>query len=259
MSKIELNQGWLLRNEELGMGTERAADVLNRKEGWLETNLPCDVHMPLLENGIIKEPLEAKNCFDCEWVEDKSCWFKKVFNTDEEFLKGNVLELTLESLDSEADIFLNGCCLGHHRSAFYPFKQDVKNVVNKGENVLLIRVASGLEYYSESDITNLKKLSFSYVGGIYNRGDARRLMVRKPQYVYGWDWGPRVATCGIMKGAYIESCSKLAVKSVHIFTKDITLNTNLGFKIEVENLHPYSTIDGTVLEQFTLWRRTSQQ
>lgn len=35
--------------------------------------------------------------------------------------------MTFESLDAEADIFLNGCHLGHHKSAFYPFStEDVK-------------------------------------------------------------------------------------------------------------------------------------
>jgi len=44
---------------------------LNRDNGWMDADLPCDVHMPLIKNGIIKEPLEADNCFDCEWIEDK--------------------------------------------------------------------------------------------------------------------------------------------------------------------------------------------
>lgn len=97
-----------------------------RVEGWFQTDLPCDVHIPLIKNGIIKEPLEEDNSFECEWIEDKSWWFRKSFEADNSLIKEEVIELTLESLDAEADIFLNGSHLGHHRSAFYPFVSDVK-------------------------------------------------------------------------------------------------------------------------------------
>lgn len=36
------------------MGPEMAPAVINRYDGWMSADLPCDVHMPLIENGIIK-------------------------------------------------------------------------------------------------------------------------------------------------------------------------------------------------------------
>jgi len=223
---------------------------MNREDGWLNADLPCDIHVPLIENGIIKEPLEAGNCLSCEWVEEKSWWLKKVFDLDDNLLNVDNLKLTLESLDSEADVFLNGFRLGHHRSSFYPFTREVKRFLRLKENILLVRVSSGLEYYSELDLASLNKNLF-LTKTPYNRGDARRVFVRKPQYVYGWDWGPRVATCGIMKGVYIESFSKLAVRAVHVFTKSIEDDAVLSFQIEIENFHVFSTADGTVkLEVF---------
>ena len=246
MCKIDLNEGWFLRYEELYLGPESFQIISNRENDWIAVDLPCDVHMPLIENGIIKEPLLADNCFSCEWIEDKSWWFKKVFDADKKLLQEDVVELILESLDVEADIFLNGFYLGHHKSAFYPFVKDIKDFVKLGENELIIRLTSGLEYFSELDIAPFKK----YVGMEKNakRGDERRIFVRKPQYVYGWDWGPRVASCGIMKNAYIKGYTKLAIRHVHVVTSKITNNNNnnnakLKFEIEVENLHPYATID----------------
>lgn len=245
MSIVFLNRNWAVRSEELDCGPEMASVVLDREDGWINADLPCDIHTPLIENGIIKEPLEADNCLSCEWIEEKSWWFKKVFNLDEKELTGDIIELNLESLDSEADVFLNGFHLGHHKSAFYPFTMDVGKFLKKGENIILVRVSSGLEYYNELDLAGVNKNMF-FKKTPYNRGDVRRVFVRKPQYVYGWDWGPRVATCGIMKGVYIESFKKLAVRSVHATTGSIDNDARLGFQIEIENLHPYSTIDGTV-------------
>ena len=191
MAKVYLDKDWELRWEELAMGPEKNALVLQKEDGWLKANLPCDVHMPLIAANIIKEPLESDNYHQCEWIEEKSWWFKKVFTLNQEFLKGDVLELTLESLDAEADILLNGTYLGHQKSTFYPFTMDVKEYLRSGENVLMVRLSSGLEYYSDSDLGSIKKfVCTEHIRGYMDRGDARRAFVRKPQYVYGWDWGP---------------------------------------------------------------------
>lgn len=247
MYKLDLNHDWMLRGEGLHWGPEMLPAVMSKEDGWMCADLPCDIHMPLIENGIIKEPLEADNCYECEWIEEKSWWFKKVFTADEKLLKGDIVELTLESLDAEADVFLNGFHLAHHKSAFYAFTKDVKEFLKEGENVLLVRVTSGLEYVTEMDIAAIKKcISTETDGGRGDRGDKRRAFIRKPQYVYGWDWGPRVATCGIMKGAYIKAYNKLAVRGVHVVTKSAAKDAELGFEIEVENLHPYSSIDANL-------------
>lgn len=107
MCKIDLNCDWKVRSEELAWGPEMSYAVLARKDGWINAELPCDVHMPLIENGIIKEPLEADYSFACEWIEEKSWWFRKTFQADQKLLDGDVVELTLESLDAGADIFLD--------------------------------------------------------------------------------------------------------------------------------------------------------
>lgn len=252
MSKFYLKDDWKVRYEDLSWGAERSAAVLNRTEGWLDASLPCDVHMPLIAAGVIKEPTEADYSYLCEWMEKKSWWFRKSIHISEDVLKNDVVELVLESLDAEADIFLNGIHLGHHKSAFYPFTLDVKEFLNAGENTLLVRLTSGVEYYSDNDLAALKNfVATEKIQDRGDRGDARRIFVRKPQYVFGWDWGPRVATCGIMKDAWLEPISGIAVRSVSSRTVSVSKdgkgnNAVLEFEVEVENLHPYSTCDGSV-------------
>ena len=252
MTKIYMNDGWKVRCEDLSWGAEKSAAVLKRSEGWFDVDLPCDIHMPLIAAGIIKEPVKADYSYLCEWTEKKSWWFAKSIQIDEKMLENDVVELVLESLDSEADIFLNGIHLGHHRSAFYPFTQDVKKYLYKGENILLVRVISGVEYYSDKDMAELGEfVATEKAQDRGDRGDARRIFVRKPQYVFGWDWGPRIATCGIMKNVWLEPIKGIAVRSVCSRTLSVRANGNscdavLEFEVEVENLHPYSTLEGDV-------------
>lgn len=251
MARMYLKENWMLRHEELAWGAEMAPIVADREEGWIHTDLPCDVHMPLIEKGIIDEPLEADNFYNSEWIEDRSWWFKNTFFIDQELLKEDIIELTLESLDSHADVFLNGVHLGHHKSAHYPFTREVKELLKAGDNTLLVRLTSGLERVSEQDLAPLKgRVSTEKSGGRGGRGDIRRAMVRKPQYVYGWDWGPRVATCGIVKDVYIEAHSKAAIRGVYAYTKSIHDEAIIEIQVEIENLRPVSTIEGIVKVDF---------
>ena len=252
MNKINLNDNWKLRSEELNFGPEKMPEVTKRKKGWMEVSVPCDIHTPLIEYGFINEPLDAEECFNSEWIEEKSWWFKNTFNVDEKILSEDIAELTLESLDSEADIFLNDFYLGHHKSAHYPFSQDVRSRLIKGKNILIIRLTSGLEYYCEKDMAGIKKFIITEKDqGRGTRGDRRRVFVRKPQYVYGYDWGPRVATCGIVKDVYLKTYSKLIIRSVYVSTKRVTPTAKLKFQIEIENLHPFITYDSHIkIEMF---------
>ncbi len=178
--------------------------------------LPCDIHMPLIQYGLIKEPLAADNFFDCQWTREKSWWFKKNFNADEDFLKGDLIELTIESIDTSADIFMNGFYLGSHANAHCPFEADIRYILRKGENILLLRVTAGVENVDEFNLAEIKNC-VPDMGDDNTKGDKRRVYVRKPQYVFGWDWAPRLVTCGITGNAFISSYKTAVIRTVHAF------------------------------------------
>jgi beta-mannosidase len=249
MNVRDLSAGWQLRQEELHCDAGCHVTVAGRADGWLAvSSLPCDVHVPLIQAGIIAEPLEADNCFKCEWIERKSWWFRKVFRAEAEQPRAQACELVLEGLDVHADVFLNGAHLGHHRSAMYPFRQDVREVLKEGDNVLLVRVTSGLETVTDLDVARIKDtISSEHKRGRGPRGDDRRVMVRKPQYVYGWDWNPRVATCGIMGAARIEAYEDVAIRGVRFATEHLVANSaRVSVEVEVDNVLPISTLDVVV-------------
>jgi beta-mannosidase len=185
MVVCELGRDWRLRQEELYVDRDQYATVAGRDAGWLDVpTLPCDVHVPLIAAGVIGDPVVADNCFKSEWIEQKSWWFKKVFQAGAELRKAQNAELVIEGLDAHADLFLNGVYLGHHRSAMYPFRQDVKELLQDGDNLLVVRVTSGLEYYNELGLSKMRQfISAEHKRGRGPRGDERRVFVRKPQYV----------------------------------------------------------------------------
>lgn len=241
MYNVDLNNDWLLTFEPLASGHEMHCLVERKAETWFKANLPCDIHEPLIREDFIKEPLNKENFYDCEWTENKSWWFKKTFEVDEEILKSDVVELKIDMLDSGADVILNGFHIAHHSSSFYPFVHDVKRLLRSKENVLLVRLSSGVEHVSEADMEEITKC----IGiiGKFHRGDERRAFVRKPQYVFGWDWGPRLVTCG-MEGVSLNAYNKYAVRNARVYTKAISLETRsaaLMLTAEIDSFYSITT------------------
>ena len=245
---IDLNSGWELRPEGLEMSALDWPLIERKTEGWFPCSLPCDVRMPLIEKGVIAEPLEGLNCFDSEWVEDRSWWFRKRFTADASFAAAAECRLRFEMLDVEADIFLNGRLAGHQRSAFYPFEVDVKPLLVPGENVLGVRLTCGLERVKDGDFAGYSRcIATEALAGRGTRGDKRRAHLRKPQYVFGWDWGPRVATCAIPGDATLTLVGAMRVASVRAVTTAINgTDATLHVTVEAENTHPWSTVESRV-------------
>ncbi|MGG1555929.1 glycoside hydrolase family 2 protein [Paenibacillus ferrarius] len=241
-----LNQDWRLTYEDLSVSPQQSFKIFNKQTGWFDVaSLPCDIHVPLIENNVIKEPLVGEHCWDSEWTEKKSWWFAKTFDVNLDMLNEERVTLCIESLDCEADIWLNRVHLGHHRSAFYPFLTNIKEMLSLTDNELLIRVTSGLEHVSEQEIAMTEGSLFLIENsGIGKRGDERRSNVRKAQFVYGWDWAPRVATCGIPGEIWLEGTSVAEITGIKAETVALDPVARVRFEVEIKQFHPYETKEG---------------
>lgn len=219
MKILKLNDNWKMHEAPLKWDKEFLTVVQNQKDGWYECNLPVDVRMPLLENGVIREPLKADYCFESEWIERRSWWFEKTF-TAEMFLKDfDIIELVLEGLDTRSDVFINGHYIGTHKSVHYPFVFDVKEFLLPGENIISVRLTSGLEEITELDVAGVDYIvSMESYNGRPLREDDRRTYVRRPQFTCGWDWGPKVTTIGITGNVFLRAYEKVAIRDVLLET-----------------------------------------
>ena len=217
--RLSLNGMWELRDAPLEHDPAYAEHLFHAVEGWIPTPVPGDIHQGLIAAGRITEPLLGLNSFDSHWTEERSWWFRKRFEVAASWLKAAVIELTLDGLDSNAEIYLNGRHIGSHRSAFYPLKIDVKPWIERGQNVLLVRLTSGLETVSQEDVDALwngLEPNTEARRGRPERGDPRRPFIRKPQYSFGWDWSPRVPTTAIAGNVEIAAMDKACIRHVEL-------------------------------------------
>jgi beta-mannosidase len=245
--KLSLDDNWRLLYRDLSVTKDQVLDVLEAGDYIDAGSLPCDAHMPLVRDGIIKDPVVADYCYACEWMERKSWWFRREFTVSAGDLARQGARLVLESLDLFADVFINGKFAGSHESAHYPFTADVKDLLREGSNSLLVRLTAGPERIAKEDYDYIA----DYVCTEYelergDRGEKTRSFLRKPQYVYGWDWGPRVASIGIMKNAWIDFPGRVAVTAVHPVVLEAKSDAKLRVEVEFESLLPISTQEADI-------------
>lgn len=237
MKMINLNKNWEMHEAPLKWNRDYHNQVRSFMEGWYSCDLPADVRMPLLKEGVIKDPVLSDYCRETEWIEDRSWWFVKRFDSSEVCLTDDIVELVLEGLDTRSDIFINGLYLGTHRNVHYPFVYDIKEFIVTGENVITVRLTSGLEEISKEDMAELDHaVCIEERNGGKFRGDERRAFVRRPQYTVGWDWGPKVITVGITGNAFLRSFKAVAIREVQAETLSVGKTAELHICVNVENL-----------------------
>ena len=242
--KISLNDAWKLHKARMVMTKEKLAQVRVEKEDWYDCSLPCDVRMPLIENGVIRDPVLADYCHDSEWIENYAWWYFKTFVFNDRPEDYEAVELFVEAVDTQSDIFMNGIWLGSHANVHCPFVKDVKEYIHQGENEIVVRVTTGLETVSDEDLAEIN-WAVCHEGdrGAYDRGDFRRAFVRRPQYSVGWDWGPKVVTCGIVGSVELHCFEKVAIREVKVAVRSLGNPAVLDIMANIENLDLFATRD----------------
>ncbi|MCL2811003.1 MAG: beta-mannosidase [Clostridia bacterium] len=246
-----LNEGWRLLHRGLEVSNVSIDEILRADDFIHAGSLPCDVRMPLIRHGIIRDPVVADYCFESEWVEQKSWWFTKEFVIAPQDQHGRSIRLVLESLDLCADIFVNAQHVGSHQSCHYPFETEVSRCVREGKNTLTVRLTAGHEKVAPEQLRYIEDyICTESRDGRGDRGEKARAFLRKPQYVYGWDWAPRIATIGIMKNAFLVIQHNFAITQVHPVTLEADAESKrarMRFEVQFDNYKPISTSETTVL------------
>ena len=217
---ISLNGMWRMAWCEIGAGKPEAFSGMRT----LPYEVPGDVHTPLIGAGLIGEPLYGTNSLDCRWVEGQEFWCERVFTLAAEDMRGH-MELTFEGLDCTADVYLNGQHVGRHDNALAEIAWDVTRLARIGENRLLVRIDEGLR--------EAKKHDLGHMGLMWNNDQPWRVWMRKPQFVYGWDWTIWLASCGIWKGVSLSCFDRAAIRDVYARAADETAKEGQPCRVSV--------------------------
>lgn len=203
VNHICLNGIW-----ELGYCDAGSSDFSHQPEYTLTCPVPGDIHMAFLEAGLIPDPLTGLGSEECRWLEKKEFWYRTRFSLAERDSISRK-HLTFEGLDCSADIFLNGAYIGHHDNSFVEISFDVTDAAVAGENELVLRIDSGFHAVKDKPLEDMGKM--------WNSNQPYRVWMRKPQFVYAWDWTIWLETCGIWRDVYLDCFEGPSLDDVYIY------------------------------------------
>lgn len=92
---------------------------------------------------------------------------------------------------------------------FRKWEIPVKDLLRKGDNELKITFRSAVEEGKK----RAKQVPFTMP-------ESPRSFVRKAQYQFGWDWGPRLVTAGIWKDVKIEFWNTARIETIKVEQKN---------------------------------------
>ena len=177
----------------------------NTECNFMEAHVPGFIHTDLMSNGQIEDPYLGTFEDSVQWVSQRPWTYLAVVD-GKSLPKGDSLWLVFEGLAGCAEVFVNEQSVGKADNMFVTY------------SFLFPREKEPCSYEIKVRFTPLND-SLREDGYGIPLPD-RRAFTRIAPYQQGWDWGPKLQTCGIWKPVYITSTKPGSVS----FTGQVAAN-----------------------------------
>ncbi|MEZ0216842.1 MAG: glycoside hydrolase family 2 protein [Rariglobus sp.] len=215
MHKIELKGSWTLSQDAGSIS--------------VPAGLPGDTHSALLAAGKISDPYWANNELGIQWAGRSNWTYRRSFKVTAAALAGGAVFLNCDSLDTIAEIFINGRKVARSTNAFVRLRVDVKPVLRVGENRIELRFSSA----EKAAKVLAEKAGHPISHTVFPVQSPHRNFLRKVQCHGGWDWGPCLMVAGTAGEFYIGSSEQGRIDHVTTTQRHHKGRVDIDIKIEV--------------------------
>lgn len=171
------------------------------------------VQYSLWKSGKLPDPFIDSNDLDYRFLEDDVISIKSNFNGDE-YLNYEHVELILESVDTYADVLVNGDPIFFTQNAFATYRVDISGSLISGVNEIELRIIPPVVYHEDeykSESYHLPAPNDAHPISIASR-------VRKAQFQFGWDWVPRMNTLGVNGRVELQAYNQFTIEKPEVYT-----------------------------------------
>ncbi len=168
-----------------------------------KATIPGTVHTDLFQNQLIPDPFFGANEKQLQWIENENWEYETKFILTTKELKTENIDLEFEGLDTYASVYLNGELVLEADNMFRKWIISSKSHLKIGTNHLKVVFHSAVQKGKEE----ASKLS-------YILPEKERVFIRKAQYQFGWDWGPRFVTAGIWKKVQLKFWNSAKIENI---------------------------------------------
>lgn len=174
IAHVEVDWDWKFQQADVG--------------AWQPATVPGCVHTDLMATQQIPDPFLGQHESECAWVSAADWTYRTApFDLPRSLRKADRILLRFEGLDTHAHVYFNDQLVIKANNAFVPWEVDVYPHIKRRKNVIRVEFFSPLSQGERLVNACAHPLP----------GDEIRAVTRKPQYQFGWDWGPSLPSMGI--------------------------------------------------------------
>ncbi len=221
-----LNKGWEFRSID--------------ETDWVKANVPGNIHLDLMSNGLIQDPFFGKNESELQWISERDWTYRLLFTPDKEIQDRKNKEICFYGIDTYADIFLNNKKIISSNNMFHPWIANVNDSLLPDVNELVIVLRSPI-----NEVLPLMAALDHTLPAENDQAGKTSPFTRKAPYHYGWDWGPCFVTSGIWKNVELFGWDHWQLKDVSITNTKVNHN-NAELKVSA-NLNSNIQEDGKMI------------
>ena len=138
--KFHLGDDWpdALHLENSGTGSGPASEKFSDSY-WRVVNLPHDwaVELPF---DWAADGSHGFKTLGVKYPTNSIAWYRRTFELPKDD-EGKRIWLTFDGVFRDATVWVNGWCVRHHEGGYYPFREDITDVVHfGGKNTIAVRV-----------------------------------------------------------------------------------------------------------------------
>lgn len=188
---------------------------------WYSASVPGAVHLDLYDNNLIEDPFYRDNENKLQWIEETSWEYKSEFSLEEEFLEKKNIQLIFSGIDTYADVYLNDSLIKSCDNFFVTHRVKLDSV---------LKLNNELRFVFHPTVEKAKDIQKN---NPYNLPGEERVYVRKPQFHFGWDWGPRFIGCGITEEVKLLGFNTAQISDYYLRTISVS-DTKAKMRLELE-------------------------
>jgi beta-mannosidase len=177
----------------------------------INIDIPGDNLSALYKNGLVENPVWGKNELDLQWIGQADWIFTKKLMLDANFLEHEMIFLNAESLDTFAEIYINGHTIAKTENMFIRTRIELKEYLKTGENEIKIYISSPEKKAAEK----ASELKYEVPHDVFPVQSMHRNLVRKVQSHAGWDWGPCLMVSGIYNEIFLAASHHGRIEYLH--------------------------------------------
>ena len=188
---------------------------------WKASKVPGGVMLDFRDSGLLPNPFAGLNEGKYYPLAEQDWEYERTFFVDhDDILSYDKIIFVAEGLDTYAEISINGVHVASTDNMFIAHRFDVKRHLKSGENHIHVFFRSPMrvpeQLAAQLDVPPIAS------------GYQFRSMVRKAQYSYGWDWGPRIAETGIWRPVYLEFVKNSRLRNPYVHTVRIAEDKSIA-------------------------------